>query len=439
MATTYLSRTQDTGSTDAAKKFTVSLWIKRGGLGVSQVMWSSGSGVSAGLDLYFDTNNNLCFEALDGATNPKIISDREFRDPGAWMHIVAAIDTPQATPADTVKLYVNGVQETSFSTSTYPAQDYEFSIGTTSDTMKVGTGTMAGATNYWNGNMAHLHYTDGQVYAASNFGSTDATSGIWIPNSAPSVTYGNNGLFLKFASGAFGTDSSGNANTMTVTGTMTNTKDNAMDNYCTWNSVGNVRISGGTAYPVTFSNSNTTALNAHATYHTGCMGTMGVKKGKWYYECKCSDVGGIDYIGYAGEDDWGNLLNTYTYANDGTIDDVAYGNTYTSGDIISVAFDADNGTIWFGKNGVWQNSASEAEIEAGTDTNAAVTSMDMTKYYLLAQKGFQDATNQLNTGNGYFGTTAITSAGTNAGEGLFEYDVPSGYYAFNTNNLATYG
>ena len=147
----------------------------------------------------------------------------------------------------------------------------------------------------------------------------------------------------------------------------------------------------------------------------------------------------IDYIGYAEEDDWGNLGNLFTYANDGTINDVAYGNTYTSGDIISVAFDADNGTIWFGKNGVWQNSASEAEIEAGTDTNAAVTSMDMTKYYLLAQKGFQDATNQLNTGNGYFGTTAITSAGTNAGEGLFEYDVPSGYYAFNTNNLATYG
>jgi hypothetical protein len=38
MATTYLSRTQGTGSTDAAKKFTVSLWIKRGGLGVTQVM-----------------------------------------------------------------------------------------------------------------------------------------------------------------------------------------------------------------------------------------------------------------------------------------------------------------------------------------------------------------------------------------------------------------
>ena len=103
MATTYLSRTQVTGSTDTDKKFTISLWIKRCGLGVSQVMWSSGSGASAGLDLYFDTNNNLCFEALDGSDNPKIISDREFRDTTAWMHIVAAIDTPQVTNTNRVK------------------------------------------------------------------------------------------------------------------------------------------------------------------------------------------------------------------------------------------------------------------------------------------------------------------------------------------------
>ena len=44
-----------------------------------------------------------------------------------------------------------------------------------------------------------------------------------------------------------------------------------------------------------------------------------------------------------------------------------------------------------------------------------------------------------NFGNGFFGTTAITSAGSNGNGSLFEYDVPSGYYALNTKNINTYG
>jgi hypothetical protein len=41
-----------------------------------------------------------------------------------------------------------------------------------------------------------------------------------------------------------------------------------------------------------------------------------------------------------------------------------------------------------------------------------------------------------NFGNGIFGTTAISSEGTNAGgEGKFEYDVPSGYTALCTKGL----
>ena len=41
-----------------------------------------------------------------------------------------------------------------------------------------------------------------------------------------------------------------------------------------------------------------------------------------------------------------------------------------------------------------------------------------------------------NYGNGYFGTTAVSSAGTNAsGIGIFEYDVPTGYTALSTKGL----
>ena len=44
-----------------------------------------------------------------------------------------------------------------------------------------------------------------------------------------------------------------------------------------------------------------------------------------------------------------------------------------------------------------------------------------------------------NFGNGYFGTTAVASAGLNGNGAIFEYDVPTGYYALNTKNINTYG
>ena len=42
----------------------------------------------------------------------------------------------------------------------------------------------------------------------------------------------------------------------------------------------------------------------------------------------------------------------------------------------------------------------------------------------------------MNFGQGYFGTTAVASAGSNAsGIGTFEYDVPAGYTALSTKGL----
>ena len=43
---------------------------------------------------------------------------------------------------------------------------------------------------------------------------------------------------------------------------------------------------------------------------------------------------------------------------------------------------------------------------------------------------------EFNFGNGFFGTTAISSEGTNtSGNGKFEYDVPAGYTALCTKGL----
>ena len=58
------------------------------------------------------------------------------------------------------------------------------------------------------------------------FGSVNATSGIWVGNTSPTVTYGTNGFNLDMANSSdMGNDVSGNANDFTVSGTLTQAKD----------------------------------------------------------------------------------------------------------------------------------------------------------------------------------------------------------------------
>ena len=58
------------------------------------------------------------------------------------------------------------------------------------------------------------------------------------------------------------------------------------------------------------------------------------------------------------------------------------------------------------------------------------------KYFLWYDISAASVGECQNFGNGYFGTTAVTSAGTNAsGNGIFEYDVPTGYTALTTKGL----
>ena len=82
---------------------------------------------------------------------------------------------------------------------------------------------------------------------------------------APSVTYGTNGFFLKMEnSGAMGTDSSGNSNTFTVSGTLTQNVDTPSNNFATMNPLDNFYANG------TFANGNNTvtSVSGDATYNT---------------------------------------------------------------------------------------------------------------------------------------------------------------------------
>jgi hypothetical protein len=450
MASTYLTRTSS--SPTNALKWTYSFWVKISSLSTSDDTFL--------LDFNTDDNNRsnigfngsqqlVVYEKVSGSTSQLFTSNRLFRDSSAWMHIVVSCDRTLSTAGDRTKIYINNVQETSFASQTNPAQNTTGIINTAVSTL---IGKYSQNTYYFDGCLTHVHFTDGYAYAASTFGETDSTSGIWKPKTAPSVTYGNNGFFLKFEnSGAMGTDSSGNSNTFTVGGgTLTQNVDTPSNNFATMNSLDNYIASG------TFANGNNTVttVNTGYTYNTA---TMGVNKGKWYWECKWSaqPTGSTNQvlIGIAKRTSpstttWlGSVAYTYAYQGTGTVHNsdttIATYTTMSVGDIIGVALDLDNNRLYFSKNGTWQGSSDPAN---GTNP-ISITAPDSTSgdsgFYFPA---FGDGNNnlqetgQFNFGQGYFGTTAVASANADAnGNGIMEYPVPSGFYTLNTKNIKEFG
>jgi hypothetical protein len=301
--------------------------------------------------------------------------------------------------------------------------------------------------------MTHVHYTDGQSYAASTFGETDSTSGIWKPKTSPSVTYGSKGFFLKFEnSGSMGTDSSGNGNNFTtIGGTLTQSPDTPSNNFAVMNPLDNY-------YTVnSFSNGNTTVTTPNSGY-SGAVGAMGASAGKWYFECKpVSKTGDADEyaVGITGapvtsvnQPQW-KLATGYMYGGvNGNVfnndSGSAYGSTYTAGDIIGVAMDLDNNKLYFSKNGTFQNSGVPTSGSTGTGaTSITAASSTPIGFYMPCcafSSNSYGAVFAFNFGSGYFQTTAVTSANADGnGIGAFEYAVPTGYYALCTKNIKEFG
>jgi len=446
MASTYLTRTS--GTPTSQKKGTFSFWVKRSGLGSTTRLFNNHvTSVHYG---YIDfTGSDKLRVAGDDAGTISIQTNRVFRDVNSWYHIVIAIDTTQSTASDRIKIYVNGVQETSMAVTTYPPQNDNLNFFNASASNGHVIGSYYNGSAYsggFNGSMSHVHFIDGTAYDASAFGETDATTGEWKIKTSPSVTYGNNGFFI-LKDGNSVTDQSGNSNNFTVGGgTLTKTEDCPSNVFATLNPLdghlGNSTITFGN----TRFNSET---SSNVTYATS---TLGMVSGKFYFEAKLETAADHNYIGIADVPSpstsyyFGNQAYDYGYKsssgekkNNNTTS--SYGNTYTTNDIVMCAIDLDNLKVYFGKNGTWQNSGDPTSGSTGTGaafTIAAPSSTNGGQYFFCVADGTTTNNSrwQTNFGNGYFKTTAVSSAGTNAsGIGIFEYDVPTGYTALSTKGL----
>ena len=190
-----LSRSQTTGTN--RKKFTVSFWVKRTEIGAFQVLAiAEGSGNDISF-LDFESDDFLRFRDTASASNQCILeTNRVFRDSSAWYYIVLRVDTTLSTADDRARIYVNGVQETSFSTRTNFDQNDDTFWGYNGGSLT--WGNALGEANYYSGYTAEAVYVDGQSLAPTSFGEVDDDTGIWIPKDVSSLTFGNNGYYLDF-------------------------------------------------------------------------------------------------------------------------------------------------------------------------------------------------------------------------------------------------
>jgi hypothetical protein len=434
----YLNRTP--GSASNRKTWTWSGWVKRGKLGSRNIFFAAG-GAGNNFGLEFSANNELDTYQYVAGYQWQLLSSSVYRDVSAWYHIVLALDTTQATSTNRVKLYVNGVQVTAFSTSTYPTQNTDYLVNSTSQHNISDT---SGASLYMDGYLTEVNFIDGQALTPSSFGETDSNTGVWKPKKYDG-TYGTNGFFLKFAdnsgttSTTLGKDSSGNGNNWTpnnfsVTagagndslvdsptsyGTDTGVGGEVRGNYCTLNPLQN----GG----LTITNGNLTWAGAGSSVKCST-GSIAMTSGKWYFEALITgSSGGNWYSGVC------NLSPTLTSApsatatgwglltgGSGTVLYKSNNNVLTSlssssvtGSTVSFAVDVDAGKIWFAQNGTWL----EGSPSAGT--GASYTNLTGTQIPYVA------------------GYDSNDQGSINFGQRAFAYTAPSGFKALCTQNLPT--
>ena len=282
------------------------------------------------------------------------------------------------------------------------------------------------------GYIAEIIVIDGLALTPTSFGATNEQD-VWVPINPSGLTFGSQGFWLDFeSSGDLGNDVSGNDNDFSLTNIDSNDQstDTPTNNHCVWN------IADGLVSTITLSEGNKNFLNS-AGAQDSAKGTFFPTTGKWYWEVKWEatvstaggqigisqcDVQSNHELGSTDKHGTGDSLgyrsfDGKTYRNS-TL--ATFGDTWTVGDIISVALDADNGKVYFGKNDTWQNSGDPTSGSTGTGAAYTISST------LVNGGGWGPAV--CNEASALFEARFA--------EEEWSYDAPANFLALNTTNLA---
>ena len=173
----YLSRTPSAEGN--RRTWTWSGWVKRSVLGSKKLFTAGPSGTEGGVQFHGGTDNTgIRVGDYNGSHQIRLDTSQVFRDASAWYHIVVVYDTTNSTAAERTKLYINGERVTSFSTATYPSQNYE---GYINDNIAHALGAISNPQGYFDGYLADVHFIDGLALSPAAFGEFDSNTGVWNP------------------------------------------------------------------------------------------------------------------------------------------------------------------------------------------------------------------------------------------------------------------
>ena len=453
--TEYLVKTPS--SNGNRRTFTISLWIKRTELGSHMTLFGAqpSSGWTNGNTFQFGFTNDDKFQC--GLQTIYVVqTNRVFRDTSAWTHVVVAVDTTQSTVANRFKLYINGVQETSWLVDQIYgiSQNQELGIN---HTTRHQIGRLI--QNSWGfaGYIAEMHNVDGQQLAPTSFGEFDDDSGIWKPK-AYTGTYGTNGFYLDFADASdLGDDESGNGNDYTENNITSADQavDSPTNNFCTplliqpFNSTDTITHTEG----------GTKLTTGGGTGWRTNMASVSLSSGKWYFEAKhpgtidgdaimtsivpTARFGSSSYASFYGGQSSGDGIGWYWDSTRFRYDDGSAisppTNTVNSGDILGIALDMDNNFVYSRINGgAWHNNGSaDGDPTSGSSGTGGFAVAD--EPHMICTSMYQPSRNFFVNFGGYNAFPVSSSASDANGYGNFEYAPPSGYYALCTKNLAEYG
>ena len=431
-------RRENTGSDFSAsgsKLFTYSIWLKRSKLGSFMQIYAIGSGGARDYAA-FDGDDKIEFAQYNGGVKYQLTTSRVFRDTSAWYHLVFAVDTTNGTANNRVRLYVNGVEETSFSTRTNPDQNQAILPNTQCDSYVLGADT--DFSNESSTYYAETCFVSGSQETATPFGEFDEDSGIWKPKKITATLASDSYLYEFKNSSAFGADTSGLGNSAgTINGltAIDQSTDTCTNNFATLNSL-------DTHPSATLSEGNLKIATTASGWH-GSSTTIGITLGQsLYFEAKAVSNARL-YFGLSrtgegvagtarnnvaeGDGNWDYMWRTTT-ANQvyyrGNSQSITIG-AISANDICACRVNTD-GQVIFYKN----------------DSVVVTFSTTLVAGYfyfpILSANAFGGGTESwlANFGNPAY---AISSTNTDPdGYGNFEFATKSAY-ALNTKNLAEYG
>ena len=382
-------------------KFTISFWVKRNNLGLYNyiITWRDkrGSGYPFG-EIKFRNDDKLEYfdygTSIDTNYPIYAVTNRVFRDPSAWYHIVMAINYADFDAGDKrrFKMSVNGVRDTDFGTFTLSNQAAQ-SGASGAGANYIQIGRLYATTNYnCEAYLAEFNFIDGYDYGPEYFGEFDS-NGIWIPKEY-SETYSNQSFYLSFANGSdIGNDDSGNSKDFTAVGLAAAdvVNDTPTNNHGTFNG-----LEASLRYTTTLSEGN-----KKINFASGSSGWSGTRlglfrsNGKAYAEFKVnqaySHVNGDGITIFVANDS--SDSNSPVTAGGGTgsakleaaynaIDGSIYDGTSSQGTgttwnsvnaVIGVYIDFDNGKGWFSKDGTVQTVNGTPNVNNGTNAHFTFT------------------------------------------------------------------